>query len=285
MEAPRIDSSRIAEVSRGLDRSEVERREKVFSVSDLGVSYSGNVALEGVDSRRAQEHGDGVHRPVGLREEHVHPLLQPHERPHPGCQGLGHGPLPRPGSVRPRRRRGRDSAAHRHGLPEAEPVPEVDLRQRRLRTARARDEGIAGRARRTGAAPGGALGRGEGSAEGRRSRPLGRAAAAAVHRPCARGRARRDPHGRAGIRARPDLDDAHRGSHARAEARVHDRHRHAQHAAGGARRGHDRVLQRRRRRGRRAGGAASSSSTTRPRRSSRRPPTSARRTTSRGRFG
>src|SRR3970040_2058695 len=48
MEAPRIDSGRSAGVSHGLDRSEVESREKVFSVSDLSVAYSGNVALEGV---------------------------------------------------------------------------------------------------------------------------------------------------------------------------------------------------------------------------------------------
>src|SRR5918994_810604 len=48
MDTPRIDSGRIAEVSHGLDRSEVERREKVFSVSDLSVAYSGNVALTGV---------------------------------------------------------------------------------------------------------------------------------------------------------------------------------------------------------------------------------------------
>jgi phosphate transport system ATP-binding protein len=49
MEVPHIDSSRIAEVSRALDRSEVEGREKVFSVSDLTVSYSGKVALQDVD--------------------------------------------------------------------------------------------------------------------------------------------------------------------------------------------------------------------------------------------
>ena len=48
METPRIDSGRIAEVSHGLARSEVERREKVFSVADLSVSYHGNIALEGV---------------------------------------------------------------------------------------------------------------------------------------------------------------------------------------------------------------------------------------------
>ncbi len=49
MEAPRIDSSRIAEVSHGLDRSEVESRERVFSVRDLSVAYHGNVALENVE--------------------------------------------------------------------------------------------------------------------------------------------------------------------------------------------------------------------------------------------
>jgi phosphate transport system ATP-binding protein len=46
---PQIDSTRIAEASKGaLDRSEIERREKVFSVSDLGVYYSGKAAIEEV---------------------------------------------------------------------------------------------------------------------------------------------------------------------------------------------------------------------------------------------
>ena len=48
MEVPHIDSSRIAEVSKALDRSEVEGRDKVFSVSSLGVSYGGKVALQDV---------------------------------------------------------------------------------------------------------------------------------------------------------------------------------------------------------------------------------------------
>jgi ABC-type ATPase involved in cell division len=64
-----------------------------------------------------------------------------------------------------------------------------------------------------------------------------------------RGRAGRAPHGRAGLGARPDLDHSDRGPDARAQARVHDRDRHAQHAAGGTGRRHDCVLQRRRRRG------------------------------------
>ncbi len=50
METPQIDSTRIAESSRGaLERAEIERREKVFSVSDLAVSYSGKSAIEGVN--------------------------------------------------------------------------------------------------------------------------------------------------------------------------------------------------------------------------------------------
>ena len=61
--------------------------------------------------------------------------------------------------------------------------------------------------------------------------------------------------------------------------RLHARDRHAQHAAGRARRRDDRVLQPRGRRTT-AAATASSSSTTRPRRSSPSPPTSAPRATS-----
>ncbi len=47
---PHIDNTRIAEASRGaLDRADVERREKVFSVTNLAVYYSGKPALEEVD--------------------------------------------------------------------------------------------------------------------------------------------------------------------------------------------------------------------------------------------
>jgi phosphate transport system ATP-binding protein len=49
METPQIDSTRIAEASRGaLSRADIERREKVFSVADLGVYYSGKPAIEEV---------------------------------------------------------------------------------------------------------------------------------------------------------------------------------------------------------------------------------------------
>jgi phosphate transport system ATP-binding protein len=48
MDSPRIDSSRIAEVALGSTREELERRQCVFEVRDLGVSYGGAPALAGV---------------------------------------------------------------------------------------------------------------------------------------------------------------------------------------------------------------------------------------------
>jgi phosphate transport system ATP-binding protein len=49
MDTPHIDSTRIAQASKGaLDRANIERREKVFSVSDLAVHYSGKPAIEDV---------------------------------------------------------------------------------------------------------------------------------------------------------------------------------------------------------------------------------------------
>ena len=75
----------------------------------------------------------GAHRSVRLRQVDAAARDQPDERPHPGRPGRGHDPVPRRGPVRLVRRSGRGPAADRDGLPEAEPVPQVDLRQRRLR--------------------------------------------------------------------------------------------------------------------------------------------------------
>ena len=65
-------------------------------------------------------------------------------------------------------------------------------------------------------------------------RPVRRSAAAAVHRPGDRRPARRAADGRALLGARPDLHPGGRGPDRRAQGRVHDRHRHPQHAAGRA---------------------------------------------------
>ena len=72
-------------------------------------------------------------RPVRLRQDHVPALPEPDERPDRRRPRRGQDPVPRRRPLRRRRRPGRGAPADRHGVPEAEPVPEVDLRQRRLR--------------------------------------------------------------------------------------------------------------------------------------------------------
>ena len=67
------------------------------------------------------------------------------------------------------------------------------------------------RHRREVAARRGAVGRGQGPPEDVGARPVRRPAAAAVHRPGHRRRARGDPDGRAVLGARPDRHRAHRG--------------------------------------------------------------------------
>ena len=99
-----------------------------------------------------------------------------------------------------------------------------------------------GRDRRAQPAAGGALGRGAGPAGQQRPRALGRPAAAALHRPRARRRARGGADGRAVLGARSDRHRQDRGADPRAQEQLHDRHRDPQHAAGGARLGLHRLL-------------------------------------------
>ena len=98
-------------------------------------------------------------------------------REHPGA---GHGPEPAAGPGR-------------HGVPEADAVSDVDLRQHRLRHPPLRDGSRTSRwtAASSGAAPRRVVGRGQGQAEAERPRPVGRPAAAPVHRARDRGQARR----------------------------------------------------------------------------------------------
>src|SRR5206468_5986461 len=65
-----------------------------------------------------------------------------------------------------------------------------------------------------------------------RAGTLGGAATASLHRPGPCRRAGGPPDGRAGLGARPDRDAEDRGAHLRPETWLHDRDRHAQHAAG-----------------------------------------------------
>ena len=155
--------------------------------------------------------------PVGLRQVDAGALHQPHARGDPGRARRGQGHARRHRHLRPGGRRRRRAPRDRHGLPEAQPVPDdVDLRQRRRRACGSTGasggdlEASASRQSLRGAglweevkdrlgAPG--------------HRPLRRPAAAPVHRAHDRRRARGDPDGRAVLGARPDRDAEDRGAH------------------------------------------------------------------------
>ena len=98
----RRSRARASPRSRSARRRDVERREKVFHVADLAVSYNGKLALDGRHARRPREHRDGVHRAVRVRQVDLHPLLQPDERPDPRRGRRGHRAVPRQGSLRAR---------------------------------------------------------------------------------------------------------------------------------------------------------------------------------------
>ena len=117
--------------------------------------------------RHSRKTGDGVDRPVGLRQVDLPALPQPHERHDQLCQGDRQDHARRRGHLRQVHRRGGTPGPRRHGVPEAQSVPEVDLRKRRLRPAHPRPDqepGGARRGRRDEPEEGGAVERGEGPA-------------------------------------------------------------------------------------------------------------------------
>ena len=74
-----------------------------------------------------------LHRPVRLRQEHVPADAQPHERHHRRHPRRGPGAHRRRRHLRRADRRRGAAPPGRDGVPEVEPVPQVDLRERRLR--------------------------------------------------------------------------------------------------------------------------------------------------------
>ena len=131
------------------------------------------------------------------------------------------------------------------GLPAAQPVPDVDLRQRRLRAARTvaqapRPQGAraAGDRRAAARRP---LRRGPGRPRPPRPAPLRRPAAAPVHRARDRPPPRGAADGRALQRARPDLHEHDREADRRAAPRPGGRGRHPQPRPGAADRRQGRV--------------------------------------------
>ena len=79
--------------------------------------------------------GDGADRPVGLRQVDAPALPEPHERSDRRRFRHRQHPLGRRGGQRPRAGRDRTAPPGRHGVSEGRAVPQVDLRERRLRPA------------------------------------------------------------------------------------------------------------------------------------------------------
>ena len=107
-----------------------------------------------------------------------------------------------------------DSAAHRHGVPEAESIPGHDHRRKcACRPQVLPDQpGRPRRPRRGVTDQGGPVERGQGSARRARGRPLRRSATAPLHRPGTGGQAASAAHGRAVLCPRPHVHPAHRGA-------------------------------------------------------------------------
>ena len=126
--------------------------------------------------------------------------------------------------LRPRARRGAAARPRRHGVPEAQSVPEVDLRERRLRPAHPRPRQRQGRARRDrrrrASSSAGLWNEVKDRLRRARHRPFRRPAAAPVHRARHRGQPGGHPDGRAVLGARPDRHGADRGADRRAARRT-----------------------------------------------------------------
>ena len=215
----------------------------VFDLRDVDLYYGATLAVSGLNMQMHKNIITAMIGPSGCGKSTVVRSLNRMNDSIAGFRVDRRGALPRTRHLRQRRRPGRGAPADRHGLPATQPVPQVDLRQHRLGAADPRAEGEPRRARREGAARGRALGRGQGPPEGLRARALRRPAAAPVHRPRDRDRARRAAARRAVLGARPDRHRLGRGADAGPQERLHARDRHAQHAAGRARRRADGVLQ------------------------------------------
>ncbi len=111
----------------------VEAPSTVFDVSGLSVSYKGNLALKDVDLEIKKNFVTAFIGPSGCGKSTFIRCFNRMNDLIPGATRRRQRALPRQGSLRLGRRPRRGPAPDRHGLPEAEPVPQVDLRERRLR--------------------------------------------------------------------------------------------------------------------------------------------------------
>ena len=100
---------------------------------------------QGRQPGHVRRRGDRTDRPVGLRQVHLPALSEPDER-HGGLRpGRGRHHPGRREHLQPQAGRGAAARPRRHGVPEAQSVPQVDLRQHQLRPAHPRPGQVARR--------------------------------------------------------------------------------------------------------------------------------------------
>ena len=142
----------------------------MFDIKDLSVYYGTALAVSGVSLEIYENAITALIGPSGCGKSTFLRCLNRMNDLVPSARVDGKPALPRHRYLRSRRRSDRGAPADRHGVPAAEPVPEVDLRQHRLRPAHPRHEGQPRRPRRAGAPARRDLGRGQEPAqEARRS--------------------------------------------------------------------------------------------------------------------
>ena len=157
----------------------------VFSCRDVNVFYGSKHALKKVNIDVGRKQVLAMIGPSGCGKSTFLRCLNRMNDTIPGARVTGSIKLD--GSRHPRQAAGRRAAARpcRHGVPEAQSVSEIDLRERRLRPAHSRPRPRPRRSRRDRLHEPAArrpVGRGEGSLERAGHRPVGRSAAAPVHR-------------------------------------------------------------------------------------------------------
>ena len=154
---------------------------------------------------RAPSRDHRLHRPVRLRQDHRPALPQPDERP----RALGPGRRARScttgsTSTTPRWTRSRSGAGSAWSSRSPTRSPSRSTTTSPTGPHRRGQRRATWTTSSRSPPPGRALGRGQGPSRRQRHGPLGRPAAAAVHRPGPGRRARGDPHGRALLGPRPD---------------------------------------------------------------------------------
>ena len=151
--------------------------------------------------------GHRTDRPLRVREVDLPPNPQPDARGDTRSPAGRNRGARRRGHLRSRAASGGHPAAHRHGLPEAQPLSGHDHRRQRALGSQVL-AGLAGQPARPGrgdADQGRTVERGQGPTGRARRGPVRWAAAAVVHRPGAGGTAPGAAHGRALLGPRPHL--------------------------------------------------------------------------------